>query len=123
MKNLAEREYNRILRHRRIRRKMAGTAIQPRLCVHRSLKNLTAQVIDDSSGKILLGLSTLSKNVRDKVKKIGGNVESATIFGGIFAAEAQKKGIKKVCFDRCGVVYHGRIKAFADAARAAGMEF
>ena len=102
---------------------MSGTPAQPRLCVHRSLKNLTAQVIDDSSGKILLGLSTLSKNVRDKVNKIGGNVESATIFGNIFAQEAQKKGIKKVCFDRGGVVYHGRVKAFADAARAAGMEF
>ena len=123
MRHLAEREFKRILRHKRIRRKMIGTKESPRLCVHRSLKNLSAQVIDDTSGKVIIGLSTLSKNVRDQIKKTGGKIKAATVLGGVFAQEAQKKGIKKVCFDRGGFLYHGRVKAFAEAARAAGMEF
>lgn len=116
------KESKRFFRHKRIRAKVRGFASQPRLCVHRSLKNLFAQVVDDSSGKILFGMSTLAKPLRDKVKD-GGNVKAASLLGEIFASAAQKHGIKKVCFDRGGYMFHGRVKAFADAARKAGMEF
>lgn len=118
-----EKETQRRARHERIRAKISGTKQRPRLSVHRSLKNLTAQVIDDVEGKTLIGLSTLSTAVAEKVKKNGGNVEGAKVFGQIFAQEALKKGIKKVAFDRGGYLYHGRVKAFAEAAREAGMEF
>ena len=116
------KEHKRINRHLRIRKKLRGTSEQLRLCVHRSLNHFSAQVINDQEGKILLGLSTESKSVRPKIK-VGGNVAAAESLGQIFAAEALKKGIKKVCFDRGGYVYHGRVKAFAEAARKAGMEF
>lgn len=117
-----EKENKRINRHLRLRKKIHGTTEQPRLCVHRSLNHFSAQIINDQDGKILLGLSTESKTIRSKIKD-GGNVSAAESLGQIFAAEAIKKGIKKVCFDRGGYVYHGRVKAFAEAARKAGMEF
>lgn len=117
-----DREIKRVLRHRRIRKKIVGTPDQPRLCVHRSLKNFYAQVIDDSCGKVLIGMSTLTKGVTAKDKS-AATVEAASTLGSTFAQEAQKKGIKKVCFDRGGYLYHGRVKAFAEAAREAGMEF
>ncbi len=101
---------------------MAGTSQRPRLCVHRSLNNLQAQIIDDSAGKIILGKSTLAKDVRAKIKT-GGNINAAAVLGQTLAAEAVKKGITQVCFDRGGYLYHGRIKAFAEAARKAGLEF
>ncbi len=119
---LATKEHKRIYRHDRIRKSMVGTPDRPRLCVHRSLKNLQAQIIDDSSGKIILGKSTLAKDVKSKLKS-GGNINAATVLGETFAVEAVKKGIKKVCFDRGGYLYHGRVKAFAEAARKAGLEF
>lgn len=117
-----QKEYSRVLRHRRIRKKLYGTKEQPRLVLHRSLKNLQAQVIVDTESKTLFGLSTLSKGVADQVSN-GGNVEGAKAFGKIFAEKALEKGIKKVCFDRGGYIYHGRVKAFADALREGGMEF
>jgi len=116
------KEEKRVFRHRRIRKKVFGTKERPRMCVHRSLKNFHVQIIDDVEGKVLLGMSTLAKDLRDSVKN-GGNVEAATSLGGAFAAEAQKKGIKIVCFDRGGYLFHGRVKAFAEAARKGGMEF
>ena len=116
------KEYKRINRHMRIRKKIHGTNDKPRLCIHRSLNHFSAQIINDDEGKILFGLSTESKEIRTKIKD-GGNVAAAESLGQIFAAEAVKKGIKKVSFDRGGYVYHGRVKAFADAARKAGMEF
>ncbi len=116
------KEQKRIYRHQRIRNRMAGTTQRPRLCLHRSLKNLQAQIIDDASGKILLGKSTLAKDVRGKIKS-GGNVNAAAALGQAVAAEAVQKGIKQVCFDRGGYLYHGRIKAFAEAARKGGLEF
>ena len=117
-----EKELKRYYRHKRIRRKVIGTGEKPRLCVHRSLNNFYAQIIDDASGKVLFGMSTLAKNFRSKIKS-GGNVDAAAVLGETFGVEAQKKGFKKVCFDRGGYLYHGRIKAFADAARKSGMEF
>ncbi len=116
------KEHRRSFRHQRIRKGMAGNAERPRLCLHRSINNLNAQIIDDVSGKIILGKSTLAKDVRAKIKT-GGNVQAAAILGEAVASEAKKKGILKVCFDRGGYLYHGRIKAFADAARKAGLEF
>ena len=116
------REQRRIYRHERIRKDVQGTSDRPRLCVHRSLKNLSAQIVDDTTGKVLLGKSTLAKDVKSKIKS-GGNVEAASVLGASVAAVAISKGIKKVSFDRCGNLYHGRIKAFADAARGAGLEF
>jgi large subunit ribosomal protein L18 len=116
------RNLKRIYRHKRIRKRIAGTSEQPRVCVHRSLKNFSVQVIDDSTGKILFGVSTCAKNLKAKIKD-GGNVDGAAQLGEIFASEAKKKGIKRVCFDRGGYLFHGRVKAFAEAARKGGMEF
>ncbi len=119
---LLKKELGRIYRHNRIRRKVVGTNVRPRVCVHRSLNNFYVQVIDDVSRKVLFGLSTLTKDVRSKIKN-GGNVDAAARLGEIFAIEAGKKGIKKVCFDRGGYLYHGCVKAFAESARKGGLEF
>lgn len=116
------KEQKRIYRHKRIRKVINGTSERPRLCVHRSLRGLSAQVIDDTVGKIIFGKSTQSKELKGKIKN-GGNIEAAKVFGKIFAAEAVKKGVKKVSFDRGGYLYHGRVKAFADAVREGGVEF
>lgn len=117
-----DREQKRLHRHSRIRKKVNGTTACPRICVHRSLKNFSVQLVDDSLGKVLMGMTTLNKEVRGAVKN-GGNIAAAAHLGTVFAAQAQKKGIKSVCFDRGGYIYHGRVKAFAEAAREAGMEF
>jgi large subunit ribosomal protein L18 len=102
--------------HQRIRRKLAGTAERPRLNVYRSLNHIYAQVIDDQKGETLVSASSIKL-------KTGGNVASAKEIGKAVAEMAVKKGIKKVVFDRGGYLYHGRIKALADAAREAGLEF
>ncbi len=104
--------------HERIRRKLAGTGERPRLNVYRSLNHIYAQVIDDQKGETLVSASTLSLKV-----KTGGNVSAAKEIGKAVAELAVKQGIKKVVFDRGGYLYHGRIKALADAAREAGLEF
>lgn len=122
MAKTKDRELKRVGRHQRIRKKISGTSDQPRLCVHRSLNNFYAQMIDDSTGKVLLGMSTREKGVSKKIK-YGGNINAASTLGDAFAVEVQKKGIKKICFDRGGYLYHGRVKAFAEAVRKGGMEF
>lgn len=104
--------------HARIRRKLAGTDERPRLNVYRSLNHIYAQVIDDQNGVTLASASTLALKV-----KTGGNVAAAKEIGKTIAERAVEKGIKKVVFDRGGFLYHGRIKALADAAREAGLEF
>ena len=109
-------------RHRRVRRKVSGTPERPRLCVHRSLKHIYAQVIDDTSGRTLAACSTLSPKLRESVKH-GGNVAAARVVGKAIAELAVAAGAKKVVFDRAGYKYHGRVKALADAAREAGLEF
>jgi len=116
------RETKRIYRHNRVRKQVTGTAEQPRLCVHRSLKNIQAQVIDDVAGKVLLGMSTLDKGLRAKLKH-GGNISAATALGEALAVKVKEKGISKICFDRGGYLYHGRVKAFAEALRKGGLEF
>jgi large subunit ribosomal protein L18 len=102
--------------HERIRRKLAGTAERPRLNVYRSLNHIYAQVIDDQTGTTIVSASTIKL-------KTGGNVAAAKEIGKTIAGLAQEKGVKKVVFDRGGFLYHGRIKALADAAREAGLEF
>jgi large subunit ribosomal protein L18 len=104
--------------HARIRQKMAGTAERPRLNVYRSLNHIYAQVIDDQKGETLVSASTMALKI-----KTGGNVAAAKEIGKAVAELAVKKGVKKVVFDRGGYLYHGRIKALADAAREAGLEF
>ena len=105
--------------HRRIRRKLRGTAERPRLAVFRSVAHIYAQVIDDAEGTTLVSASSVDKGA----KTSGGNVAAAKAIGKLVAERANEKGIKKVVFDRGGYLYHGRVKALADAARAAGLEF
>ena len=107
--------------HHRIRKKIQGTAEKPRLNVYRSLNHIYVQLIDDTSGTTLASASTVKG--KKGGKKTGGNVASAKEIGKEIAQRAQEKGIKKVVFDRGGYLYHGRIKALADAAREAGLEF
>ena len=102
--------------HTRIREKLSGTAARPRLAVFRSLNNIYAQVIDDEQGTTLASASTIKG-------KSGGNVAAAKEIGKAVAEAAAAKGIKQVVFDRGGYLYHGRIKALAEAAREAGLEF
>lgn len=117
-----KRRTPRATRQRRIRTRVIGTPERPRLNVFRSLKNISVQIIDDMEGKVLLGVSTLDKDLKDKIK-YGGNVKAASILGEALASKAKSKGISKVSFDRGGYLYHGRIKALAEAARKAGLEF
>ena len=105
--------------HRRIRRKLSGTAERPRLAVFRSVAHIYAQVIDDVKGTTLVSASSVDKGGKTN----GGNVSAAKAIGKLVAERAKEKGIKAVVFDRGGYQYHGRIKALADAAREAGLEF
>jgi large subunit ribosomal protein L18 len=105
--------------HRRIRRKLSGTKERPRLAVFRSVSHIYAQVIDDVEGRTLVSASSVDKNAKTK----GGNVAAAKAIGKLVAERAKEKGVKAVVFDRGGYQYHGRIKALADAAREAGLEF
>ena len=105
--------------HQRIRRKLSGTKERPRLAVFRSVAHIYAQVIDDVEGKTLASASSVDKEGKTK----GGNVAAAKAIGKLVAERAKEKGVKQVVFDRGGYQYHGRIKALADAAREAGLEF
>jgi large subunit ribosomal protein L18 len=109
-------------RHLHIRKKIIGTSERPRLSVHRSLKNLRAQLVDDLKGHTLFSLSTETSALKAKVVN-GGNVKGSILFGETFAEEAIKKGFSKIVFDRGGYLYHGRIKAFADGCRKKGLVF
>jgi large subunit ribosomal protein L18 len=104
--------------HKRIRAKLRGTTARPRLAVFRSVAHIYAQVIDDSTGHTVVAASSAEKD-----SKAGGNLASAKAIGTAVAERAKAKGIKQVVFDRGGYIYHGRVKALADAARAAGLEF
>lgn len=108
-------------RHLRVRKKIFGTEERPRLCVYKSEKHIYAQIINDEEGHTLVAASTLDPAIRDSVT--GVNIESAKLVGNLIAKKALEKGIKKVTFDRGGYIYHGRVKALADAAREAGLDF
>ncbi len=110
------------IRHRRVRQKVTGTVSRPRLCVFRSLNHIRAQLIDDSMGQTLVSMSTLDAQLRDKTDEKGKS-RKAEVVGTLLAERALDKGIKKIVFDRGGYRYHGRIKALAEAARKAGLEF
>jgi large subunit ribosomal protein L18 len=111
----------RIVRHARIRKRVVGTPERPRLCVFRSLKNISAQIIDDSRHETLVSASTLEKDIRDGEKK--SKTELSKLVGASVAKRAAEKGISKVVFDRGGYQFHGRVKALAEAAREEGLSF
>jgi len=110
------------IRHSRVRHKVKGTISQPRLCVFRSLNHIHVQLIDDSRGRTLVSISTLGPQVRSKADGMR-KAEKAELVGTLIAGKALDKGIKQVVFDRGGYKYHGRVKALAEAARKAGLEF
>ena len=124
MRRKVKTKSNRIDRHYRIRKRVIGTAERPRLSLHPSLKHLEAQMINDYDQKTLLGVSTKTEEFQKASKiKGGSNVAAAVNFGKFVAKKAKEKGIQKVVFDRGGYLYHGKIKAFADAAREEGLSF
>jgi large subunit ribosomal protein L18 len=110
------------LRHQRLRKKVSGTTERPRLSVHFSGRNIVAQVIDDEVGRTLASANTTEKDIRGG-KVTRANVETAVKIGRLVAERAKAKSIKKVVFDRGGFIYHGKVKALADAARECGLEF
>jgi large subunit ribosomal protein L18 len=107
--------------HERIRKKLQGTPERPRLNVYRSLNHIYVQVIDDMTGKTLVSASSAEGKKEDR--RTGGNVAAAKAVGKTIAERAKAKGVTKVVFDRGGYIYHGRVKALADAAREAGLQF
>lgn len=110
----------RLKRRHRVRKKVEGSASRPRLAVYRSLKHIYAQIVNDENGSTIVAASSLDASLREGY---GGNVEAARKVGELIAQRALDKGIKQVVFDRGGFLYHGRVAALAEAARAAGLEF
>jgi large subunit ribosomal protein L18 len=117
-----ERRLARKKRQVRVRKKVTGSTERPRLCIFRSSKHIYAQIIEDVSGKTLVTASTVAKGAAESVK-YSGNVEAAKLVGKQIAEKALAQDIKQVVFDRNGFLYHGRVKALADAAREAGLTF
>lgn len=117
----SQRHSGRLRRHRRVRKKITGTAERPRLAVFRSNKHITIQVIDDLAGHTLASASTVEPDLRKAGS--GSTVEAAKRVGTLVAERAKKAGVTKVVYDRGGFLYHGRVAAAADAAREAGLEF
>lgn len=119
MKKKTSRDRARI----KIRKKISGTPEKPRLSVYRSLDNIYAQIIDDTTGKTLVSVSSLTKDAKDDVKSAKGKINKSKLIGNILAKKALEKEIKQVVFDRGGFRYHGRVKALADGAREGGLIF
>ena len=113
-----DKNVSRVRRHARVRAKVSGSAAAPRLCVYRSNKNIEAQLIDDAKGVTLVSSSSMALKIEN-----GSNIEAAAKVGKDIAEKALAKKIKKVVFDRSGYIYHGRVKALAEAAREAGLDF
>ncbi|HEX6314009.1 MAG TPA: 50S ribosomal protein L18 [Gemmatimonadaceae bacterium] len=116
-----DREQSRQRRHRRVRRKVEGSAERPRLVVHRSLKNIQGHLTDDIAGRVLLGVSTLAPELRSG--EAATKTAAARAAGRLLAEKAKAAGITKVVFDRGGYLYHGRVAAFAEGAREGGLDF
>ena len=112
----------RVIRHQRLRQRLAGTAAIPRMAVYHSLSHIYVQIIDDDKGHTLAAASTLEKPLRESLKGTC-NVEAAKVVGKLAAERAKAKGIEAVVFDRGGHMYHGKLKALADAAREVGLKF
>ncbi|HPZ59229.1 MAG: 50S ribosomal protein L18 [Bacillota bacterium] len=122
MAKKSSRNDKRLQRHARVRKSVFGTPEKPRLCVYRSLSNIYAQIIDDVNGHTLVAASSLDKEIKERFAN-GGNKEAARAVGEAVGKRALEKGIEKVCFDRGGFLYHGRVKELADGARSAGLKF
>ncbi len=122
MINKKSRKEVRVKKHMRVRNRFSGTAERPRLAVYRSNNHMYAQIIDDTVGNTLVSASTLQKDVKAELSKTN-DVDAAAYVGKIVAERALEKGIKTVVFDRGGFIYQGKVKALADAAREAGLEF
>jgi len=118
----ASRESGRVVRHRRVRVAVRGTALRPRLSVFRSLKHIFAQIVDDETGRTLAAASSLSPEFKARLSG-GGNIAGAKVVGEIVAQKARAAGIERVVFDRGGYQYHGRVKTLAEAARQGGLIF
>jgi large subunit ribosomal protein L18 len=119
-----DREDSRVRRHNRVRRRVVGSAERPRLVVHRSVKNIQGQITDDTSGKVLMGVSTLAPELKSlRGGESGTKTALSKAAGKLLAEKAQAAGIKQVVFDRGGYLYHGRVAAFAEGAREGGLEF
>lgn len=122
MRKAIEKEDLRKKRHLRVRKQVSGTAGKPRLNVFRSLCNIYAQVIDDQAARTLCSASTLDAEIRES-HKAGGNIAAAAAVGHLLAKRCLETGVDRVVFDRGGYLYHGRVKALADAAREEGLKF
>lgn len=116
------REYGRLIRKKRVRKQIRGTDARPRLSVYRSSKHLYVQVISDQSGKTLAAISTLSDGLSETLQKKTATVQAAKEVGTLIAKKCQEQGIGQVVFDRNGFLYHGRVRAVAEAAREAGLQ-
>jgi large subunit ribosomal protein L18 len=121
VRKLSKDEHRRRV-HARVRKQLSGTAERPRLCVYRSLGHIYTQIIDDRSGRTIVSASSVDKETKKNLKG-GGNIASAKAVGKNIAERAKAAGVVKVVFDRGGYKYHGRVKALADAAREAGLQF
>ena len=119
----AERRRRRATRHKRVLKKVRGTAERPRLVVFRSLKNIEGQLVDDDRGATLAGITTLAIDTTAEVEDLSGKVAASYAAGKALAERAKADGIETVVFDRGGYRYQGRVKAFADGARAGGLKF
>jgi len=117
-----KKEILRLKRHRRILQRIQGSSQRPRLVIRRSLKHLHASVVDDEKNKILFSVSTFDKAVKEKFPS-AGNIKAAQMLGELLALRAKEKGVTQIIFDRAGYLYHGRVRAFADALRKGGIQF
>lgn len=120
MEKVKAKRLARIRRHKRVRKKIFGTPARPRLAVYKSNAGIIGQIIDDTIGKTLVYVATNDKEIKEKVKN-KGNIEAAALVGQLLAKRALNAGIKSVVFDRGGFLYHGRVKALAEAARKEGL--
>ena len=117
------KEKKRERRHLRLRRKMEGTSERPRLTIYRSLTQIYAQIVDDTTGKTLVAVSSLTKDLKPRVKSAKSKIERSKLVGLAIAERAKAAGVTQVCFDRAGFRYHGRVKAVAEGAREGGLSF
>jgi len=123
MISIKDNRLARLKRKKRVRKKIEGQPDRPRLTVFKSARHIYAQIIDDSVGRTLVTTSTISKDLKSKTKGISGNIKGATLVGETIGKKGVKKGITEVVFDRNGFLFHGRVKALADAARENGLKF
>ncbi len=120
---ITDKKESRLKRKKRVRKKIKGSSERPRLTVFKTSRHIYAQIIDDSKDRTLLSASSISKDILSKAQGIGGNIKGAKLIGETIGKKGKEKGIEEVVFDRNGFLYHGRVKALADAARENGLKF